>query len=340
MLSTLIDSMYAMGVKQITALLAALAAVATVLTLAMPVLSPNVLDKRMKSVALEREKIRQRERERLARGEKQKVALRASPKQYMQRVVERFNLSKWLAQEAAREKLIQAGYRGHAPYVAFLFFRLITPVLMFAVALFYLFVVVELEQPPMVKFGLCLVAAYGGMQVPYFFLKNRISKRQLSIKRAFPDALDLLLICVEAGMSIEAAFKRVSAEIGSQSIPLAEELTLTTAELSYLQDRKMAYENLAKRTDLDGVKSVCMALQQAERYGTPLAQTLRVMSQENRDMRMSEAEKKAAALPPKLTVPMILFFLPVLFVVILGPAAIRVMATQDTNTSTPVVKSK
>jgi tight adherence protein C len=340
MLWTLIDSMYSMGVKQLTALLAAVAAVATVLTLAMPVLSPNVLDKRMKSVALEREKIRQRERERLARGEKQKVALRASPKQYMQRVVERFNLSKWLAQEAAREKLIQAGYRGHAPYVAFLFFRLITPVVMFAIALFYLFVVVELEQPPMVKFGLCLVAAYGGMQVPYFFLKNRISKRQLSIKRAFPDALDLLLICVESGMSIEAAFKRVSAEIGSQSIPLAEELTLTTAELSYLQDRKMAYENLAKRTDLDGVKSVCMALQQAERYGTPLAQTLRVMSQENRDMRMSEAEKKAAGLPPKLTVPMILFFLPVLFVVILGPAAIRVMATQDTNTSTPVVKSK
>src|SRR3954471_23641774 len=179
MLWTLIESMYSIGVKQLTALLAAVAAVATVLTLAMPVLSPDTLDKRMKSVALEREKIRQRERERLARGEKEKVALRASPKQYMQRVVERFNLSKWLAQEAAREKLIQAGYRGHAPYVAFLFFRLITPVVMFAIALFDLFVVIELEQPPMVKFGLCLVAAYGGMQVPYFFLKNRISKRQL-----------------------------------------------------------------------------------------------------------------------------------------------------------------
>ena len=120
-------------------------------------------------------------------------------------------------------------------------------------------------------------------------------------------------------MSIEAAFRKVSQEIGSQSIPLAEELTLTTAELSYLQDRKMAYENLAKRTDLEGVKAVCMALQQSERYGTPLGQTLRVMAQENRDMRMSEAEKKAAALPPKLTVPMILFFLPVLFIVILGP---------------------
>jgi tight adherence protein C len=340
MLGTLIDSIHGMGVKQLTALLAAVAAVATVLTLAMPVLAPDVLNKRMKSVALEREKIRQRERERLARGEKEKVSLRQSPKLYMARIVEKFNLTKWLAQEAAREKLIQAGYRGQAPYVAFLFFRLITPVVMFLATLFYMFVIAQLDQPAMVKIGICLGAAYGGMQVPYFFLKNRISKRQLSIKRAFPDALDLLLICVESGMSIEAAFKRVSGEIGSQSIALAEELTLTTAELSYLQDRKTAYENLAKRTDLDGVKSVCMALQQAEKYGTPLAQTLRVMSQENRDMRMSDAEKKAAGLPPKLTVPMILFFLPVLFVVILGPAAIRVMSTQQTTTSEPVVKGK
>jgi len=166
------------------------------------------------------------------------------------------------------------------------------------------------------------------MHVPSLFLKNRIQHRQLSIKRAFPDALDLLLICVESGMSIEAGFRRVAAEVGTQSIPLAEELTLTTAELSYLQDRRQAYENLSNRTGLEGVKSVCMALQQAERYGTPMGTTLRVMAQENRDMRMSEAEKRAHALPPKLTVPMILFFLPVLFVVILGPAAIRVMAAQ------------
>src|SRR3954449_4993391 len=110
------------------------------------------------------------------------------------------------------------------------------------------------------------------------FLRNAITKRQLSIKRAFPDALDLLLICVESGMSIETAFRKVSVEIGSQSIELAEEFTLTTAELSYLQDRKMAYENLARRTGLDGVKSVCLALQQSERYGTPLATSLRVMA--------------------------------------------------------------
>ena len=323
--------------KNLTALLAAVAVIATVLTLAMPMLQTDKLGNRMKAVSVERERIRQRERERMARGEKEKIALRASPKQYMQRVVEQFNLSKWLAQEAARDKLIQAGYRGQAPYIAFLFFRMIAPVAAILIASFYLFVVVELNQPPMVKVGLCLAAAYGGMQAPFLFLKNRIAKRQLSIRRAFPDALDLMLICVESGMSIEAAFKRVSDEIGSQSIPLAEELTLTTAELSYLQERKQAYDNLAKRTDLEGVKSVCLALSQAERYGTPLAQTLRVLSQENRDMRMAEAEKKAAALPPKLTVPMIVFFLPVLFVVILGPATIRVMATQESSPNAPVV---
>jgi len=199
------------------------------------------------------------------------------------------------------------------------------PAACFIFALFYLFVVTQLNQSLTVKLGICIAAAYIGMHLPLMLLKSKIQRRQLSIRRAFPDTLDLLLICVESGMSIEAAFKKVSEEVGSQSVPLAEELTLTMAELSYLPDRRQAYENLAKRTGLDSVRSVCMALQQAERYGTPLAQMLRVMAQENRDMRMSEAEKKAAGLPPKLTVPMILFFLPVLFVVILGPAAIKVM---------------
>ena len=203
-----------------------------------------------------------------------------------------------------------------------------TPVAAFLFAAFYLFLVLEFNQPATVKLGMCIAAAYIGMHLPLMMLKSKIQKRQKSIKRAFPDTLDLLLICVESGMSIEAAFKKVAEEVGSPSIPLAEELTLTNAELSYLPDRRQAYENLAKRTDLESVKSVCMALQQAERYGTPLANMLRVMAQESRDMRMSEAEKKAAGLPPKLTVPMIVFFLPVLFVVILGPAYIKVMQVQ------------
>jgi len=305
---------------------AAVAAAATVLTLAMPFLSTDNLSKRMKAVALERDKIRQRERERLAQNSK--VALRQSPKMYMKRAVDNFNLSKWVGQEEARILLIQAGYRGQAPYVTYLFFRMTMPVIMLLASLFYIFVVLDLGYPPMLKIAMCIGCAYLGMHSPNLFLKNKITRRQVSIKRAFPDALDLLLICVESGMSIEAAFRKVSEEVGTQSVALAEELTLTTAELSYLPDRRQAYENLAQRTGLEGVKAVCLALQQSERYGTPLATTLRVLAQENRDMRMAEAEKKAAGLPPKLTVPMIVFFLPVLFVVILGPAAIRVMALQ------------
>jgi len=314
----------ALNTQTMMMVLAAVAAAATVLTLAMPFVFADPLDKRMRAVAVEREKIRQRERERMAK-EQQKISLRQSPKQYVQEIVDRFNLSKWFGQEEARLKLVQAGYRGQAPYVTFLFVRMVTPAVALMFAVFYVFVVLHLKQPLTVKLGICIGATYAGMHLPLMMLKSKIQKRQQSIQRAFPDTLDLLLICVESGMSIETAFKKVSDEIGSQSVALAEELTLTMAELSYLPDRRQAYENLAKRTDLEGVKSVCMALQQAERYGTPLATMLRTMAQENRDMRMSEAEKKAAGLPPKLTVPMILFFLPVLFVVILGPAAIKVM---------------
>ena len=153
---------------------------------------------------------------------------------------------------------------------------------------------------------------------------NRADKRKKSIQKAFPDALDLLLICVESGMSVEAGLRKVAEEIGSQSADLAEELVLTTAELSFLQERRQAYDNLSQRTGVDAVKSVTQALIQAERYGTPVAHALRVLAQESREARLVAAEKKAAALPPKLTVPMILFFLPVLFLIILGPAGIQI----------------
>ena len=321
MLSILIDKFH--DDRFMTMLLAAIAASATAYTLIMPLFAGDTLSKRMKSVASERERIRQRERERL-KGEK--VSLRQSPKQLVSRVVEDFNLGKWVAQESARKILVMAGYRGQAPYVTFLFFRMVTPIVFFLAAVAYVFVISQAHWAMPIKIGILIGAAYIGLQAPMLFLKNAISKRQLSIRRAFPDALDLLLICVESGMSIEAGFRKVSLEIGAQSVPLAEEFALTTAELSYLQDRKTAYENLSARTGIDGVKSVCLALQQSERYGTPLGHALRVMAQENRDMRMTAAEKKAAALPPKLTVPMIVFFLPVLFVVIMGPTAIRLMA--------------
>src|SRR5215470_18184167 len=259
-------------VRFMTMMLAAIAASLTVYTLVLPLLAGENMAKRMKAVASERERMRQRERERLNKSEK--VSLRQTPKQVVSRVVEDFNLTKYLAQESAREKLVMAGYRAPAHYLTFLFARMVTPIVMFIGAVLYVFVIANMQKSMPVKIGICVGIAYLGLQAPMLFLRNAISKRQLQIKRAFPDALDLLLICIESGMSVEVAFRKVATEIASQSIALSEEFTLTTAELSYLQDRKTAYENLAKRTDIDGVKSVCMALQQAERYGTPLAQTL------------------------------------------------------------------
>ena len=305
------------------AILVSLAIFATIVSLAMPLLSGDRLPARMRAVADEREKIRQRERARLA--EEGRGSLRGKESRaYMRSLVERLSLRKALLDEKGEEKLKQAGFRSEAATTTFLFARFVLPFGFLFLAIFYVFVVLKIDRPLPFKLGICLVIAYLGFYLPIIFVSNALQKRQQSIKRAFPDSLDLLLICVESGMSIEVAFRRVSEEIGSQSLALAEELSLTTAELSFLSDRRQAYENLANRTGLDGVKAVCLALIQSERYGTPLAQTLRVLSQENRDMRMNEAEKKAAALPPKLTVPMIVFFLPVLFAVIMAPAIIKI----------------
>ncbi len=306
----------------IAMILVGIAAAATVLTIAAPFVETDALGRRMKAVATEREKIRARERERLAK--QQKVSLRQEPKAYMKQVVERFKLHDWLGTETAKHQLQMAGYRGQSAEIAFLFFRLVVPIILTLLTIFYVFVLKVVDAPFFVRVGIVIGAAFLGVKAPEIYLANTIKKRQLAIRRAWPDALDLLLICVESGMSIEQAFRRVSVEVGVQCVALAEELTLTTAELSYLAERRAAYENLANRTGLEAVKAVTTALIQAERYGTPLGQALRVLAQESRDMRMNEAEKKAAALPPKLTVPMILFFLPVLFVVIMTPALIQV----------------
>ena len=302
-----------------------IAVAATVFTIAMPLLERDELQNRMKVVATEREKIRARERARLELEKKRGSLRNTDAKSYMQDLVDRFNLRKALADENTASQLKMAGYRGQAPIVVFLFARFVLPFVLFLCALFYMFVFMPPEQPWGMKFAISASVAGLGLYLPNLFIKNKIAKRQQSIKRAWPDALDLMLICVESGMSIEVAFRRVAAEIGSQSVELAEELSLTTAELSYLQERRHAYDNLAERTGVDGVKAAVTALTQAEKYGTPLAHSLRVMADENREMRMIEAEKKAAALPPKLTVPMILFFLPVLFAVIMGPAVMKVM---------------
>jgi tight adherence protein C len=321
----MIDLIYSfLNRRFILSLLAAIATVATILTIAMPLLQTDALARRMKSVASERERIRARERERLF--ESKKVSLRREPKAYMKEIVERFNLSKWLGTDEAKRQMTMAGFRGPQVEVGFLFFRLVTPIALFLFALLYVFFLSNLNWPVTFKFGVAIAAAYLGIKAPELYLSNQIAKRQKSMTRAVPDAIDLLLICVESGMSIELAFRKVAQEVGAQSIALAEELTFTTAELSYLPDRRVAFENLGSRTGVDALKQIATVLNQAERYGTPLGTALRVVAQESRTRGMSDAEKKAAALPPKLTVPMILFFLPVLFAVVITPAVIQVRA--------------
>ncbi|WP_072395068.1 type II secretion system F family protein [Hyphomicrobium sp. CS1GBMeth3] len=303
-------------------MLAAVSAFATILAIVMPILARDQLNQRMRVMALERDKLRSQRLAELTRDRVGTVKLRQTPKGYMQQIVDRLDLRSQFDNEELRNKLKMAGLRGEAPLVAFMFFRVVAPPLVFLAALFYLFVLSDTQASAAMKLAYAVAAAAAGYYLPNLFIENLVQKRQQAIKTTFPEALDMLLICVQSGMSVEAAFGKVAKEASNQSAELGEELSLTTAELSYLPDRRIAYENLAKRTALPSVKAVTTALIQAERYGTPVGQALRVMAKENRDMRMSEAEKKAAALPPKLTVPMILFFLPVLFLVILGPAAI------------------
>src|SRR5437868_9803232 len=307
--------------EQLITILISISAFATVLTLAAPLFQSDKLKARMKSVSIERDRLRASQRIALAESK-----LRDRPKGgLLTQLVEVLNLRKVFEAETSRDLLRQAGLRGERHLVYFLGIRLIAPIVLAAIVFIYSAMVFGDRIPTSMRMAATMVGVIAGLYAPSLFLKNIIKRRQASIRRAWSDALDLLLICVESGMSIEVAMQRVAREIGSQSVPLAEELTLTCAELSYIGDRRKAFDNLGKRTGLATVKSVVTSLIQSERYGTPLGQALRVLAQENRDMRMSDAEKKAAALPPKLTVPMVLFFLPVIFIVLLGPSAILVL---------------
>lgn len=323
-MSAIVDKLT--NVSFLASIATAVAVTATIISVGLPLLERNEMKDRMNSVALERDRIRARERERLNQGGRGNVkpTLRSTPGEMAKKIVERFNLKKWLNSDTSTERLMQAGFRGPKAETTFLVGRLVAPIGLILLSILYLLLNPKIGLPFGGKLGIVIGAAYLGIKLPEIYLSNLTSKRQVSIRQAWPDALDLLLICVESGMSIEHAFRKVSTEIGSASIPLAEELALTTAELSYLPERRQAYENLAKRTNLDAVKSVATVLIQAERYGTPLGTAMRVLAQESRDSRMTAAEKKAAGLPPKLTVPMIVFFMPALFIVILTPALIQI----------------
>ena len=304
--------------------LSGVATFATIVTLGLPYMKGDPLEDRMKAVADRREELRRKAHEAMVQ-QNRRGQLRVTPIGFMKRTVDNFNLEKLTQSPGMKEKLVRAGFRGQAPVIAFMFFRFVMPPVLFIGALVYLFGISALAWSFNTKLLAAVAAAAFGYYSPDLYVSNCTQKRRESIMRAFPDALDLMLICVESGMSIEAAFNKVAQEVGTQSADLAEELALTTAELSYLPDRKQAFQNLAERCGHSGVKAVAAALIQSEKYGTPMGQALRVAALENREMRMSEAERKAAALPSKLTVPMMAFFMPALFIVILGPVAIQVM---------------
>ncbi|MBI1338851.1 type II secretion system F family protein [bacterium] len=291
----------------------------TAMTLAAPAFNKDRLESRLKAVANRREELRKKNR-----AEVEQKSLRRTDSSWVKKLVDQLSLQKLLEDPNVASKLVQAGFRGPRPVSVFYFFRFTMPIVFGVGAFVYLWFVNDHGQTQQVRLALAMFAFAAGFYGPNIYLENLVQKRRTSIMRAFPDCLDMLLICVESGMSIEQGFARVAEEIGTASPELAEELALTTAELSYLQDRRAAYYNLAERTNHPGVKGVAMALVQAEKYGTPLGSALRVMAKENRDLRVTEAEKKAAALPAQLTVPMIVFFLPVLFLVILGPAYIKI----------------
>lgn len=305
--------------------LSSVGAFLTIFAFGMPLLERDALNSRLKAVARRREELQAANR---ARTSPQKSKLRQqATRNYIKAVVDKFRLLNPANSDALKEKLAQAGHRGQGPLYTYAFFRFVAPFALAALTAIYLFLLTKFDLSVGARVMICLAAGFVGFVAPGVILSNMVQKRQQSITKAFPDALDLMVICVEAGLSMEASFHRVAEEIEETSPDLAEELGLTTAELAFLPDRRAALENLAKRTGLPAMKALTTALVQAEKYGTPISVSLRVLSNEQRDERMNRAEKKAGALPAQLTVPMIAFFLPVLFIVLIGPAIIRTMQT-------------
>ena len=224
--------------------------------------------------------------------------------------------------KAAQIKLMQAGIRSKDAAIAVIFGRLMLPII-FGLGAVIMIYMVDFwpEWGPFKRFAATAGALIGSYKAPDIYLKNKISKRSDAIRKGLPDALDLLVICAEAGLTVDAAFGRVAKELGKGYPELGDEFMLTSIELGFLTERRQAFENLATRVDLDAVRGVVTTMIQTEKYGTPLASALRVLSAEFRNERMMRAEEKAARLPAIMTVPLICFILPVLFIVILGPAA-------------------
>lgn len=313
--------------RQIVAVLVAASVFGLMLTFAWPYFAQNPAVRRLREqIAGPGQAGVARRSEGAGPAAAQPAGLRARQSASLARLVAAFRFSDRLNDGDMVQRLQQAGYRGRAAAVQYLAFRIMCPFALFGLSVLFVLLLFPHESL-LIRAGIVTGGGVLGWFLPALLLKNRIDRRKVEIGRAWPDAVDLMLICVETGMSIEHAFRKVAEEMASTSIELAKEMSLTNAELNYLKERRQAYENLSRRVSIDSVQAVTGCLIQSERYGTSLGHSLRVLAQESRAMRMAAAEKKAAALPPKLTVPMILFFLPVLFAVIITPAALQIMGT-------------
>jgi len=312
------------GPQTIVPLIFAALAFLTVVGLGLPWLQPDIFKSRLKVINQKRGELSQQRRQRLEQARPSLRRLTSQRENFMRTVLEKLNIKNLTEQPELRKKLIRAGYRSPQAIITFTFLRLALPLGLAGFGALLLFggnLKMAVSFKIMITMGVLLF----GYMLPDILVSNAITKRQAAIQRNFPDALDLMVICVESGISLESAFTRVSEELALDAPELAEEIAITTAELAFLSDRRQALDNLAERTGSQPIKSLVTSLIQSEKYGTPLGSALRVVSQEGRDTRMAKAEEKAAALPAKLTVPMVTFFLPVLFLVLIGPTIIQVM---------------
>ena len=308
------------ALDDVITLLAALAVLTTVLAMWQVLRPSSVFERRLEQIVQRKESLR---RQALATRRGRGLAAVG----FMREAVTRLNLLRSRHAADARNMLVQAGIRSRDAMIGFLFARISLPFLFGIMLLADTKVFHLLPIPPAFDFVPPMVGVLFGFYAPTIYLRNAAAKRAKQLQLSLPDGLDLMVICAEAGLSLDAALIRVSRELGNGSPELAEELAITAAELTFLPDRRMAFDNLNTRTNSEGIRAVVNTLQQTAKFGTPLAQSLRVLASEMRTARMTRAEEKAARLPALLTVPMILFILPTLFIVLLGPAAIGIIDT-------------
>ena len=312
-------------VMVVGSVLAAVAAMAVLFAIYTAVTISDPMAKRVKALNARREELKAGVV--TATAKKRQSLTRKSDT--TEKVKEQLGRMKVLQDSQVREmqqKLAWAGYRNHEVAVILIALRAILPIIVGGFAFVMLYMVEIYPDWEMKRVGALALVIFLAYKGPEIFLKNKATKRTDAIRKGLPDALDLLVICAEAGLTVDAAFNRVAKELGRAYPELGDEFALTAIELSFLNERKKAFDNLAFRVNLEAVKGVVTTMVQTERYGTPLASALRVLSAEFRNERMMRAEEKAARLPAIMTVPLIMFILPVLFIVILGPAACSITA--------------